>query len=66
MRLREKKNLDFIDWSWLQNPEAPMYGEIETQIIWTKAAIESNQKVMTRLSVEAGTLINEIESYLNN
>ena len=66
MRLREKKNLDFIDWSWLQNPEAPIYREIETQIIWTKAAIVSNQKVMTRLSVEAGTLINEIESYLNN
>jgi hypothetical protein len=66
MRLNERKNLDYIDWSWLQNPNAPMYREIETQIIWTKAAIESNQQVMTRLSAEARTLIKEIESYLNN
>ena len=66
MRLREQRNLSHIDWNWLQNPNSGIYREIETQTIWTKAAIESNQKVLLRLSNEAKTLINEIESYLNN
>jgi len=66
MRLREQKNLDYIDWSWLQNPNSGIYREIETQIIWTKAAVESNQKVLGRLSIEARLLINDIKTYLNN
>ena len=66
MRLREQKNLEYIDWSWLQNPNSGLYREIETQIIWTKAAVESNQKVLGRLSIEARLLINDIKTYLNN
>ena len=66
MRLREHRNLDYIDWSWLQNPNSAMYKEIEIQTIWTKAAIESNQKVLGRLKLEARILISEIETYLNN
>jgi len=65
MRLREQRNLENIDWSWLQNPNSGMYREIETNMIWTKAAIGANQSVMTRLSTEASALIDEIESYLN-
>ena len=66
MRFYEKKNLDYIDWSWLQNPNSGMYKEIETNTIWTKSAIESNQKVMTSLNNEARILINDIKSYLKD
>ncbi len=66
MRLREQRNLDYIDWSWLQNPNSPIYEEVETQNLWLKAAIESNQKVLERLRIEARLLINEIKTYLNN
>lgn len=66
MRLREQTNLDYIDWSWLQNPNSSMYKEIETQIIWFKAAIESNQGVLGRLRIEARKLKNEIQTYLKD
>lgn len=66
MRLREQTNLDYIDWNWLQNPNSSMYKEIETQIIWFKAAIESNQGVLGRLRIEARKLKNEIQTYLKD
>lgn len=66
MRLLEQRNLDSIDWSWLQNPNSPIYGEVETQTIWTKAAIESNLGVLEILKKEARKLINEIQTYLND
>jgi len=66
MRLREQRNLNYIDWSWLQNPNSAMYKEVETQNIWFKAAIESNQGVLERLRIEARRLKNEIQTYLKD
>lgn len=66
MRLREQRNLDKIDWNWLQNPNAPMYREIETNMVWTKASIEANQKVMEELKQESLKLQSEILAYLDS
>ncbi len=64
MRLRERRNLEHIDWSWLQDPNSEFYKEIETQFVWLKAAIESNQGVMERLKFEADALKNTITNHL--
>ena len=64
MRLREQRNLEHIDWSWLQNPNSELYKEIETQFVWLKAAIESNQDAMERLKLEANALKNTIRNHL--
>jgi len=42
-----------------------MYKEVETQIIWQKAAIESNLGVLKNLKIEARNLENDIQTYLN-
>ena len=65
MRLLEQRNLDYIDWSWLQNPHSEMYKNVETVIIWQKAAIESNLGVLKNLKIEARNLKNDIQTYLN-
>ena len=64
MRLREKRNLESIDWSWLQDPNSGMYREIETNMIWTKAAIKANQDVMNQITKNANSLKKSIQAYL--
>lgn len=64
MRLREQKNLDIVDWSWLQDPNSAMYREIETNMIWTKAAIEANRRVMNNIKSESTALQMRIRGHL--
>ena len=66
MRLREQRNLDHIDWSWLQNPNSEMYLQIETNIFWTKAAIISNQEIMHKIKMNAKNLISLIKNHLED
>ncbi|MCR9290965.1 MAG: DUF6090 family protein [Bacteroidetes bacterium] len=66
MRLREQRNLDTIDWSWLQNPNSEMYKEIETATFWLKAAIFANQDVMSEIKSEANKLIITIKNHLED
>ena len=65
MRLREQNNLEYVDWSWLQNPKSEMYKNQESFLIWLKAAMESNKSVMKRLISEANNLKSSIRTYLD-
>lgn len=62
----KQRNLDYIDWNWLQNPNSAIYREVEIHTTWQKAAIKSNQGVLERLRIEARNHINEIQTYLND
>jgi len=66
MRLREQKNLEHIDWSWLQDPNSGLYIDHETGVIWLKAAIESNQGVMQQIKMAAYDLQRAISEYLDS
>ena len=65
MRLLSQKNLQYVDWSWLQNPESELYKELEVRANWFKYAIEANRLVISSLMEKAKNLIAIIDDELN-
>tara|TARA_B100000497_G_C7629828_1_gene378535 strand:- start:447 stop:638 length:192 start_codon:yes stop_codon:yes gene_type:complete len=62
MRLVEQRNLEYIDWAWLQNPNSELYKHLEVSVTWYKSAIQANQSVLNILKKDASRLIELIES----
>ncbi len=60
-RLAFQKNLEHIDWSWLNNPDSKLYKELEVRVTWFRVAIEANRSVMQVLSEKAKSLISTID-----
>ena len=60
MRLIEQRNLDYLDWDWLRNPDSEMYQNMESTIIYMKLAFISNQLVIAELIKKAENVIESI------
>jgi hypothetical protein len=59
-RLLTGRNLDFIDWSWRNNPKRKEYQHIESINIYYKLAIESNIEIINSLQDKSKQLIKRI------
>jgi hypothetical protein len=62
-RLAESRNLEYIDWDWLNDPASPLFKELETKIIYFKAAITANKNVIGNLRNKATIALNAIKDY---
>lgn len=60
MRLMEQRNLDYLDWNWLNNPDSEMYQIMESTTIYMKLAITANQLVIAELIEKAENVIESI------
>lgn len=60
-RVINKRNLDYIDWSWLSDPSSQEYINLETAMLLYKLVIEENLTVIQALEKKSSLLIDEIE-----
>ena len=65
-RLKSNRNLEYEDWSWLQNPASPEYKRLETWIGYYVAALKANQDLLTSLKLKSKDLISKIESEIDH
>ena len=59
-RLATGGNLDYIDWSWRNNPKRKEYQQIESINIYYKIAIENNIEIINKLQDKSKQLIKRI------
>ena len=59
-RLYTGRNLDYIDWSWRNNPKRKEYQHIESINIYYKIAIENNIEIINNLQDKSKQLIKRI------
>jgi len=64
-RLKSKRNLEYEDWSWLQDPTSVEYKKLETWIGYYVAALKANQDLLTSLKQKSKNLIGQIESEID-
>jgi len=64
-RLFEQRNLEYLDWSWLNDPESREYKQLENRILYFRLAIVENQKVITMLMTKSNRLIDILNIELN-
>jgi len=60
LRLYSGRNLDFIDWSWQNDPTRKEYKHIESINIYYKIAIEENIRVINNLQDKSKQLITNL------
>ena len=60
-RVQRKENLEFIDWSWLQNPKSERYMIFESRLSFHKIAIEANRELIEELLGKANTVLLSID-----
>ena len=60
LRLYSRRNLDYIDWSWRNNPKRKEYQHIESINIYYKNAIEANIEIINSLQDKSKQLIKRI------
>ena len=60
-RIYNKKNLDYIDWSWLQDPRSEKYMIFEGRIAFHKQAITVNKELIGQLEIKAKAVLAAIE-----
>jgi len=60
-RLLSGRNLDYIDWSWRNNPARKEYQHIESINIYYKIAIETNVEIINNLQNKSKQLIKRID-----
>ncbi len=61
LRLVEQRNLDYLNWTWLKDPNSEEYKEFETRVLWFKGAISGNRSVINQLKTKATDLIRNID-----
>ena len=59
-RLKNNRNLEYIDWSWLKNPRSSEYINLEAIMLYYKLAIEANLDVMIELEKKSSVIIDQI------
>jgi len=62
-RLFEQRNLEYLDWEWLRDPNSELYKELESRIFYQKSAISSNQLVIGKLRHKAEKAIKSINDH---
>jgi hypothetical protein len=63
-RIIKKRNLEYIDWSWLTNPRSKEYINLETAILLYQLVVGENLGVMEELEKKSNLLIDKIEKEL--
>jgi hypothetical protein len=63
-RVIQKRNLEYIDWSWLTNPRSVEYINLETAMLLYQLAIDANLTVIQELEKKSILLIDNIEKEL--
>ena len=63
-RLIRGRYLDYIDWSWLQDPNSKEFKELENRVIWFDYSIIANQLVLSQLKEKAQRTILQIDNYV--
>ncbi len=63
-RVINKRNLEYIDWSWLSNPRSIEYINLETAMLLYKLVVEANLELMEELEKKSNLLIDKIEKEL--
>ena len=61
-RLNEQRNLDYLDWEWLKDPNSVLYRELEARTLYHKIAISANQLVIQLLKGKAEMAIKKINA----
>ena len=64
-RLLSGRNLDYIDWSWRNNPKRDEYKHIESINIYYKLVIETNIEIINNLQDKSKKLIKRIAKELD-
>jgi len=60
-RVINKRNLEYIDWSWLSEPSSQEYINLETAMLLYKLVIEVNLEEIQALEKRSDLLIDKIE-----
>jgi len=60
-RVINKRNLEYIDWTWLSNPSSQEYINLETAMLLYKFVVEVNLKEIQALKKRSDLLIDKIE-----
>jgi hypothetical protein len=60
-RVIAKRNLEYIDWTWLSNPSSQEYINLETAMLLYKLVVEENLTVIQALKTKSNVLIDKIE-----
>ena len=63
-RLNTQRNLEFIDWSWLNNPSSNEYMNLESILLYYKLAIEETVRVIQELEKRSKFLSIQISEEL--
>lgn len=63
-RVIDKRNLEYINWTWLSNPSSQEYINLETAMLLYKLVVEENLSVIQALEKKSNLLINKIENEL--
>jgi len=63
-RVNEKRNLEYIDWTWLSNPSSQEYINLETAMLLYKLVVEENLSIIQALEKKSNLLIDKIEKEL--
>jgi hypothetical protein len=63
-RVIGKRNLEYIDWSWLTDPRSIEYINLETAMLLYRLAVEENLKIIQELEKRSTVLIDKIEKEL--
>ncbi len=63
-RIIKQRNLEYIDWSWLNNPRSIEYISLETAMLLYQLVVEENLEVIQELEKKSNLLIDKIEKEL--
>lgn len=60
-RVIQKRNLDYIDWTWLSNPSSQEYINLETAMLLYQLVVVENLRVIQALEEKSNLLIDKID-----
>ena len=65
-RLAQQRNLEYIDWSWLKDPNSEMYQELENRATWFYYALKANRLVLSNLKGKSKNIIEKLNIEIRN
>ena len=65
-RLAQQRNLEYIDWTWLKDPNSELYKELENRATWFYYALKANRLVLGNLKEKSNNLIEQLNSEIRN
>ncbi len=60
-RVMQKRNLEYIDWTWLSNPSSQEYINLETTMLLYQLVVKANLSLIHTLEKKTNLLIDKIE-----